>query len=161
MKRYTPLVVGVSVAGAFWLVAGSLILASWRSGLREERARDAPVCARSQVFAGAECRITLPGLLTKFTSTEMDVTIDGQSHASTVTISGPRPSTSPALPVAVTVYRGRIIHIEGETHLNVYTDAAPSTKSENYRNFGYVFLGFGAAFGTYFGVKTYQARADL
>jgi hypothetical protein len=157
MKRYTPLVVGVSVAGAFWLIAGSLMLASWRSRVREERARAAPVCAEDQVFTGQNCRITVPGLLTRFTHSQMDVTVAGHDLSAGVTISGTLPDTSPAIPVDVTIYRGRVIHIEG-TRVYVDTNAAPTTKAVDYRNFGYIFVAFGVAFGIYSGVKTFQTR---
>jgi hypothetical protein len=160
VKRWTPLIVGVSVTGVFWVVGGSLLLASWRSGLEAERARDAPICADSQAFSGAECRATAAGMLTKLTSGEMDVTVDGRSISSAVTLSGQLPSTSPAIPVEVTIYRGRVIHIEGETNLSVDTDAAPSTKSVDYRNFGLYFLVFGGAVGIYSAVKTAQDRDE-
>ena len=86
-----PLIVGVSVAGAFWVVGGSLLLASWRSGVAAERARDAPICAHSKVFSGAYCRATMAGMLTKFTGSEVDVTVDGRVIRSDVTISGQLP----------------------------------------------------------------------
>jgi len=160
VKRWTPLIVGVSVAGAFWVVGGSLLLASWRSDVAAERARDAPICAHRDLFSGADCQATVAGELTKFTSSEMDVTVDGRSISSSVTISGQLPRTSPAIPVEVTIYRGQIIHIEGETNLSVDTDAAPSTRSGNYRNFGICFLVFGTAFGVYSAIKTAQDRDE-
>lgn len=155
-----PLIVGVSVAGAFWAVGGSLLLASWRSGVAAEQARDAPICAHNQVFSGAQCRATVTGMLTKFTGSEMDVTVDGRSISADVTISGQLPGTSPAIPVEVTIYRGRVVHVESETNLSVDTDAAPNTKSGNYRNFGFCFLGFGATAGIYSAVKTVQDRDE-
>jgi hypothetical protein len=155
-----PLIVGVSVAGAFWVVGGSLMLASWRSGVAAERVRDAPICAHSEVFSGADCRATVAGELTKFTHNRMDVTVDGRSITSDVTISGQLPGTSPAIPVEVTIYRGRMIHVEGEANLSVDTDAAPSTKSWTYRTFGICFLVFGTALGVYSAVKYVQDRAE-
>jgi hypothetical protein len=155
-----PLIVGVSMAWTFWVIGGVLLLASWRIGVGAQRARDAPICAHSEVFSGANCRVTMPGELTKFTGSEMDVTVDGRSIRSGVTIKGPLPGTSPAIPVQVTIYRGRVIHVEGETHLSVDTDAAPSTRSTNYRIFGFCFLVFGAAVGIYSAVKTVQDRDE-
>jgi hypothetical protein len=155
-RRRAPLIVGVSVTGTFWLIAGALLLASWRSDVTADRARNAPICARSEMFTGAACQITVPGRLTKITWGELDVTVDGRSMSSVVTLHGNLPRTPPAIPVEVTLYRGRVIHVEGETHLSVDTDAAPSIKSENYRNFGYCFVVFGAVFGTYATVRTIQ-----
>lgn len=146
------------MAGVFWVVGGSLLLASWRTGVTAERARHAPICAHSEVFSGADCQITIAGKLTKFTSGEMDVTVDGRSISSAVTISGPLPHIPPAIPVEVTFYQGRVIHIEGETDLSVDTDAAPSTNSWNYRNFGICFLVFGTAAGVYSAFKTLESR---
>ena len=160
IKWYTPLVVGFSVAGAFWLVAGCLMLASWHSAERADRARNAPVCAPSQVFSDTTCQITRAGLLTRFTSDEMDLTVAGRNITAPVLISGPLLDTSPAVAVDVTIYRGQVIHVSGQG-LSVDTRAAPSTSSYDQRTFGFIFLAFGAAFGGYFGVKTFQARTDV
>ena len=102
-------------------------------------------------------RATVAGMLTMFTGSEMDVIVDGRSITSDVTISGPLMGTSPAIPVEVTIYGGRVIHVEGEAHLRVDTDAAPSTKCWNDRNFGPSFLALGAVAGIYSGVKAAQA----
>ena len=155
-RRRAPLIVGISVTGTFWLIAGALLIASWRSGVTAEQARNAPICAPGQAFTAAHCQITRPGQLTRITGSMLDVTVDGRAISSEVTLAGNLPHTPPAIPVEVTFFRGLVIHVEGETHLSVDTDAAPSTKSVDYRNFGFVFVGFGVMFGTYATVKTIQ-----
>jgi hypothetical protein len=166
-KRWKPLIVGVAVAWTFWLIGGSLLLASWRSNVGAERARNAPICAPGQVFSRAECRVTVAGDLTKFTSSVMVVTVGGRSISSGVTINGSLPGTSPAISVEVTIYRGRVIHVEGAANLtedaaslSVDTDAAPATRSWNYRNFGFCFLVFGTAVGIYSAVDTGRKRGE-
>jgi hypothetical protein len=158
--RWWPLVVGVSAAAAFWAVGGSLLLASWRIGVETQRSRDAPTCAPGQLLSGADCRATVAGEITRLTGSEMDLTVDGRSIRAHVTISGQLPSSPPVIPVEVTFYRGRVIHVEDQTDLSVDTDAAPSTRSGNYRNFGFCFLAFGAAVGVYGAVKTVQDRDE-
>jgi hypothetical protein len=160
MPRYRPVVVGVAVTGVFWLVAGILMLASWHSTGQEKRVRTAPACAPIEVFTGALCRAVLPGTITKFTSGELDVTVGGRDIASTVTISGPLPNTEQGIPARVTLYRGVVVHVESDTGLYVDTDAAPTTKSRDYRNFGFCFLVFGFAIGIYSGFKTARARDE-
>ena len=152
--------VGAAVLWVFGLIGGSLLLASWRAGNAAEQARNAPVCAESQVFSRAVCRITLPGTVTRITSGVLVVTVDGRSVSSGVTLAGDLPDTSRGIPAAVTIYRGKVIHVEGETRLKVDTDAAPSTKSVDYRNFGYCFLVFGGAVAVYSTLKTVSERRD-
>ena len=113
-KWRVPLIVGLSVAGVFCVVAASLLLASWRSNVEGARARNAPMCALSQVFSAARCQATLPGMMTKITGGELDVTVNGRSIHSTVTLRGNLPHTSPAIPVQVTLYRGRRAGVVGE-----------------------------------------------
>ncbi|MCY1139770.1 hypothetical protein OWR29_17350 [Actinoplanes sp. Pm04-4] len=158
--RSWPLIIGLSSAAAFWVVGGALLLASWRIGVGAERSREAPTCAHGQLLTGADCRAEVAGEVTRLTSTEMDVTVDGHSVRAHVTISGQLPSSPPAIPVEVTLYRGHVIHVENNANLNVDTDAAPSTRSENYRNFGFCFVVFGAAVGVYGAVKTVQDRDE-
>ena len=153
-----PLIVGVSVTGPFWLAAAALLLASWRSSVAEDWASDAPTCASSQVFTETSCRITLPGTMTKITSGELDVTVDGRSIRSAVTLAGNLPHTPHGIPVQVTIYRGRVIHVEDEAGLFVDTNAAPGTKSLNYLNFGICCLVGGALFGALSVAKTIEAR---
>jgi hypothetical protein len=157
-KWRVPLIVGVSVAGVFWVVATSLLLASWRSNVEAARARNAPICALSQVFSAARCQGTLPGMMTKITGGELDVTVNGHSIHSVVTLAGHLPHTSPAIPVQVTLYRGRVIHVEDEAGLAVNTDAAPATKALNYRMFGLCALVFGTMLGAACAKKTHDSR---
>lgn len=158
-KWRVPLIVFVSVTGAFWLIALPLLLASWRTGVAAERARNAPTCAESQVFSGTYCRATLPGTITKITSSRLVVTVAGRSISSTVTLAGNLPHTPHGIPAQVKIYRGKVIHVESATPLSVDTDAAPSTRATNYRFFGAFFLVVGLAVGGISMAKTIEARS--
>ena len=84
----------------------------------------------------------------------------GQSLSSTVTLHGKLPDASQGIPVEVTLYRGRVIHVEGETHMSVDTDNAPAVQSEVRRVGGIFLLVAGLAFGLYCMGKTIEARNE-
>jgi hypothetical protein len=157
-KWRVPLIVFVSVTGAFWLIALPLLLVSWRAGVDAERARNAPECTESQVFSATYCRITLPGTITTITNSRLVVTVAGRSIKSTVTLTGNQPHTGHGIPAQVTIYRGKVIHVESGTPLFVDTDAAPSTKALNYRTFGIIVMVAGLAVGGYSVAKTIETR---
>jgi hypothetical protein len=158
-KRWTPLIAGLSVAAALWIVGGALQFASWRSGVTAERARHAPLCSTSEVFADIRCQITLPATMTKITGGEIDVTVAGRAVSAPVTLSGGKPDASRGIPVQVTIYRGRVIHVAGED-LRVDTNYAPSTKSGDYRFFGYLFVAFGIMGGLWAALGVITHRDD-
>jgi hypothetical protein len=157
-KWRVPLIVFVSVTGAFWLIALPLLLLGWRSSVDAERARNAPECTESQVFSKTYCSITLPGTITKITSSELVVTVAGRSISSAVTLAGNLPHTPHGIPAQVTIYRGKVIHVENETPLFVDTNAAPSTKAVNYSAYGAFFLVGGLLLGGYSTAKTIETR---
>lgn len=146
-KWRRPLIVGVSAGGIVWLFAAALLLASWRSGVEAQRARAAPPCAADQEFSTARCMAVRPGLMTRLTAGELDVTVDGRDLQSTVTLAGTLPRTEPAVAVQVTLYRGRVIHVEDAAGLFVDTNAAPWTGALTYRIFGLLALAGGVVVG--------------
>jgi hypothetical protein len=126
----------------FWTVGACLLVASWRSAVAEDRVREAPTCSESQLFTATECRITLDGTMTSLTSDRAEMDVGGRHVSATVTISGTIPDMS-GVPVRVTLYRGKPMHIEGQD-LKIDTDDAPARSYTDFRNVGMFFLIGGA-----------------
>jgi hypothetical protein len=76
------------------------------------------------------------------TSDRAVMDLGGRRATAKVAISGTVPDVR-GLPVFVTLYRGKIIHIEGY-HLKIDTDGAPSTNHSNFLNLGMFFVIGGA-----------------
>jgi hypothetical protein len=121
----------------FWTVGAWLLVASWRSAVAEDRVREAPTCSESQLFTATECRITLDGTMTSLTSGRAEMDVGGRHVSTTVTIAGTIPDVS-GVPVRVTLYRGKPIHIDGQD-LKIDTDDAP-TRHTDFRNAGMFFI---------------------
>ena len=128
----------LAVLAVFWTVGAILLVASWRSAVAEERARQAPTCSESQLFTSAECQITLPGTMTRLTHEQAKMDVNGRHVSASVTLAG-QLSDVAGLPVQVTFYRGEPIHIEG-WDLTIDTNRAPSSSRETFRGIGMGFL---------------------
>lgn len=126
----------------FWTVGAFLLLASWRSAVAEDRVREAPTCSESQLFTATECRITLDGTMTSLTSDRAEMDLGGRRVSASVTIAGTIHDAS-GVPVRVTLYRGKPIHIDGQD-LKIDTDDAPTSSHTNFRNAGMFFIIGGA-----------------
>ncbi|WP_426513424.1 hypothetical protein ACPPVO_24135 [Dactylosporangium sp. McL0621] len=127
----------------FWTVGACLLLAAWRSGVAEDRARHAPTCPEGQAFTPAECQITFDGTMTGLTHDRAEMDVGGRRATAKVTLSG-EISDVRGVPVRVTLYQGKVIHIEGQ-RLKIDTGDAPATNHTNLRNFGMFCIVGGAA----------------
>lgn len=150
----------LAVLALFWTVAALLLVASWRSAVAENRARQAPTCFESQLFTSAECQITLGGTMTGLTHQQAKVEVSGRNISANVTLAGRLPAVA-GVPVRVTFYRGEPIHIEGR-QLKIDTTRAPSSSRETFRTIGMFFLVGGALLvgvNVLFGLQPHSAVA--
>lgn len=118
----------------FWVIGAVLLLVAWRASAAEDRIRDAPFCTAGQVFTATECRFTLDGTMTGLTSDRAEMDVDGRHFSVNVTLAGTIHDVA-GLPVKVTLYRGKPIHVEGPD-LRYDTDDAPATSARDFRNWG-------------------------
>ncbi len=126
----------------FWTVGACLLLAAWRSAVAEDRFREAPTCSESQLFTAAECRITLDGTMASLSSNRAELDLGDRHVSASVTIAGTIPDVS-GMTVRATLYRGKVIHIDGHA-LDIDTDDAPASSHKNFRSAG-MFLIIGGA----------------
>ncbi|GAA0917109.1 hypothetical protein [Virgisporangium aurantiacum] len=131
-----------AVMAVLWAVGACLLVAAWRSGIAEQRASRAPVCAEGQEFTPVYCQVTLDGTMTGLTADKADVDVAGRHITAEVSLSGSKSDVS-GVAVRVTMYRGKVIHIQGE-RLNFDTEDAPATRRWNLQNFaaGAFLIGF-------------------
>jgi hypothetical protein len=136
MSGNRPLTIreAAAVMAVFWTVGACLLVAAWRSGIAEQRASRAPLCAEGQAFTPTHCQVTLDGTMTGLTADKADVDIAGRHITAEVSLAGPKPDVS-GVAVRVTMYQGKVIHIQGE-QLNFDTEDAPPTHRSNLQNFG-------------------------
>ncbi|WP_436532973.1 hypothetical protein [Actinoplanes sp. HUAS TT8] len=127
----------LALLSLFWMVGAGFLLASWRSGVAEQRVRDAPVCS-GDPFTSAPCRVTLDATMVALSSGSAQMTVGGRDVTAVVSLSGEIDDVR-GRPVRVTLYRGKVIHVDGD-RLNFDTDAAPATHHTNFRNFGLFFI---------------------
>jgi hypothetical protein len=122
----------------FWTVGAVLLLASWRSAVAENRARQAPTCSESQLFTSAKCQITLNGTMTRLTNEQAKMDVSGRHISADVTLKGQQPDVA-GFPARVTFYRGEPIHFE-VLDLKIDTNRAPSSSRETFQIIGMFFL---------------------
>lgn len=84
----------------------------------------------------------LDGTMTSLTSDWAEMDVGGRHVSATVTISGTIPDVR-GVPVRVTLYRGKPIHIDGHD-LKIDTDGTPASSHTDFRNAGMFFLIGGA-----------------
>ena len=117
-----------------WTVGACLLVAAWRNGIAEQMASRAPVCAEGQAFTPTPCQVTLDGTMIGLTTHKADVDVAGRHITAEVSLSGPKTDVS-GVAVRVTMYQGKVIHIQGE-RLNFDTEDAPATHHSNLLNSG-------------------------
>jgi hypothetical protein len=122
----------------FWIVAGSLLFASWRSAIAEDRVRRAPVCIDSQVFTSAMCQATLDGSVVGLSHYEVELDIGGRRFSMAVRIAADV-SGAAGTPVRVTFYRGMPIRVDGP-ELKADVDGSFATTGVMFRYAGVFFL---------------------
>ena len=127
----------LALAG-FWTVGAAMLVASLFGSVGVDHFRHAPTCSQSQLFASANCRITVDGTLTGLTREQVAMAVGGRHVSAEVKLHGELPEVA-GRPVMVTFYRGVAVHIEGGD-LNFDTDAAPVNKTNDFRLGGLFFL---------------------
>lgn len=132
----------LAAVAIFWTVGACLLVAAWRSGVAEDRAHRAPTCSEGQAFKPVECQITIDGTMTGLTHDRAEMDVGGRRATARVTLSG-EISDVRGVPVRVTLYRGKVIHIEGQ-RLKIDTDDAPASSHTALRNIGMFFIVGGA-----------------
>jgi hypothetical protein len=128
----------LAVLATFWTVGACLLVASCRSAVAENRAREAPTCSESQLFTAAECRATLDATMISLNSHRAEMYVKGRRVSAGVKIAGPIPYVRD-LPVRVTLYRGEPIHVEGQD-LTIDTDDSPANSRADFLFWGTALL---------------------
>jgi hypothetical protein len=119
-------------------VGGLLMLGSVLQGRSRDRIADAPVCTDEQVFAASRCRAVLDGTVVSLTHERVELIVDDRPVAMSIQIVGDT-SGEAGVPVRVTFYDGKPIHIEGSS-LNIDGENTPASRSWDLFNAALFFL---------------------
>ena len=134
--RYTRLGFGIPVTWPFvvlgmsWVLGAWLLVAVWHTGVAANQAHNAPVCTAEQVFTDTYCYDTLDGIILGLNHDQADVDVGNRQLTASVALDGPVEDVR-GLPVRVTVYQGKVVHIKG-SGLDVDAQDAPGANFGNY-----------------------------
>jgi hypothetical protein len=139
-----PLLACLAPAVAGLAIGGLLMLGSWHFADARAGIDHAPTCADDQVFTTADCRATLDGTVVKLTHERLDLSVEGRQVAMVVSLGG-ETTGNEGVPVHVTFYRGKPIHVEGSS-LYIDAEGSPATVSWNLSNAAWFFVIVGPIF---------------
>ena len=120
--------------GLCWWAGASLLVEASRSSVEANRAHNAPVCTADQLFTDTYCYDTLDGTMIGLDHYQADVDVGKRHLTAPVAFVGPVEDVR-GLPVRVTVYRGKVVHIEG-SRLKFDAQDAPAAIFEGYLDLG-------------------------
>lgn len=131
--RWAVLSVGIS-----WLLAASLLLGSWLSAKADRHIASARSCAPAEIYTPAACWASLPGVVTRLSSSSVYATAGGRQTAMPLFLSGDVPPSS-GTPVEIQFYRGRPIRMDG-ARLHLLSRDSPATGTADLRFWGLFLL---------------------